>query len=151
MAHLTRREKLEELAAAFHSVSIAQAKPRTRKAYPPPFSLRLTAEERVRLDHDAGNVPLGAYIRSRLFDGLPPRPVNSRRPARDDKLLAQLLGAFGQSRIANNLNQLAHAANCGSLLLTPEGEASLRASCDAVTLIRRHLMTALGLEAGKRP
>ena len=45
--------------------------PKQKKAKPkasPPFSLRLTVEERSRLDQDAGNVPLGAYIRSRLFD-----------------------------------------------------------------------------------
>lgn len=40
-----------------------------RKAlkYPPPFSLRLTFEERERLERDAAGMSLGAYIRSRLL------------------------------------------------------------------------------------
>lgn len=36
---------------------------------PPPFSLRLSADERAELFRRAGNKPLGAYIRSRLLAG----------------------------------------------------------------------------------
>jgi hypothetical protein len=35
--------------------------------YPPPFSLRLTFEERARLDMLRGNMPLGQYIREQLL------------------------------------------------------------------------------------
>ena len=139
------------LSGAFQGVAKSTPTAVKRKAPPPPFSLRLTAEERSRLEQDAGSVALGAYIRSRLFDGTAPARHNNRRPAREDRMLAQLLGGLGQSRIANNLNQLAHAANSGSLLLTPEGEASLRAACDAVRAMRRTLMQALGLERGLEP
>ncbi len=41
-------------------------------------------------------------------------------------MLAQLLAALGQPRVANNLNQLAYAANTGSLALTPDEAAGLR-------------------------
>ena len=34
-----------------------------------PFSLRLTFEERALLEQAAGDMPLGAYIRSKLFEG----------------------------------------------------------------------------------
>ena len=34
----------------------------------PPFSLRLTFEERAKLERDAAGMALGAYIRSRLLD-----------------------------------------------------------------------------------
>ncbi len=139
------------IAGTFRQVSIAKPARSKRKAAPHPFSLRLTVEERARLEQDAGNRPLGAYIRSRLFDGPAPRRGPSRRPVKDQEALARLLGAFGQSRIANNLNQLAKAANSGSFLLTQEGEASLREACDAVTAMRRDLMTALGLDGGGRP
>ena len=35
----------------------------------PPFSLRLTFEERARLEELAGNEPLGSYIKRRVFNG----------------------------------------------------------------------------------
>ena len=38
-----------------------------------PFSLRLTFEERKQLNSDAGNMPLGAYIREQLLDTPSPR------------------------------------------------------------------------------
>lgn len=42
--------------------------------YPPPFSLRLTFEERARLDMLRGNMPLGQYIREQLLgDDAAPR------------------------------------------------------------------------------
>ncbi len=48
-----------------------------KRKTPPPFSLRLSFEERARLERDAGDMPLGAYIRERLFGvgvgvGVPP-------------------------------------------------------------------------------
>ena len=136
------------LESIFHNAVAGAEDPAAKRRSPPPFSLRLTAEERARLDVDAGNLPIGAYIRSRLFDGAPPRRNGNRRPRKDDQMLARLLAALGQSRVANNLNQLAYAANTGSLALTPDEAADLRASCDAVTAMRRDLMTALGLHSG---
>ena len=41
---------------------------------PVPFSLRLTREERARLDRDRGDLPLGAYLRSRVLDAGESRP-----------------------------------------------------------------------------
>ncbi len=35
---------------------------------PPPFSLRLTFEERAKIEVDAAGMSLGGYIRSRLLD-----------------------------------------------------------------------------------
>lgn len=113
----------------------------------PPFSLRLSADERARLKREAGSMPLGAYIRSRLLAGAEIPRRRLRQPARDDARLGQILGALGQSRIANNLNQIAHAANLGALALTPEQAANLREGCQAVRAMRNDLLRALGLEA----
>ena len=89
--------------------------------YPPPFSLRLTFEERAALEQAAAGMPLGAYIRSRLFDGdLPPRRTRGKFPVKDQQALGKVLGELGKSRFANNLNQLARAANTGSLPVTPD-------------------------------
>ena len=115
---------------------------------PPPFSLRLTFEERARLERDAGDMPLGAYIRSRLFDESAPHRTSrkAKRPVKDHQALANVLGELGKSRIANNLNQLAKASNSGSLPLTPETEKSLQEACAGVQWLRMTLMQALGLQ-----
>lgn len=126
----------------------ATASPTRRRRRPRPFSLRLTFEERARLEKDAGNMPLGAYIRSRLFDkpASDRSPRRCKRPVKDDQALGQLLGELGRARIANNLNQLAKAANSGSLPLTPETEKSIREACEGIHWMRIALMQALGLQ-----
>jgi len=128
------------------------AKPRRRarpKAgrRPAPFSLRLSAKERARLEHDAGETPLATYIKFRLFNHLPDLSSYRDGPsATDQRLIAQLLAALGASRSANNLNQLAKSANMGTLDVRPETEAELREACAAVQSMRRDLVTALGLK-----
>lgn len=114
--------------------------------HPPPFSLRLTFEERAKLDQMAGDMPLGAYIRSIILgDDVAPRRMRGKRPVEDYVALGQVLGALGQSRLANNLNQLAHAANTGTLDVSEEIEAELLDACAAVQLVRSDLIKALGL------
>lgn len=118
-----------------------------KRGTPPPFSLRLTANEKAELLRRAGNMPLGAYIRSRLLrDEDYPRRV-SRRPVKDEKALGQVLAALGTARLSNNLNQLAHAANCGSLPVTPDTERQLQEACRDVRWMRDALVRALGLKS----
>ncbi len=118
-----------------------------RRTPTPPFSLRLTFEERAMLEIAAADMPLGAYIRSRVFDEARPRKTRQRRRVADQKALAKLLGELGQARLANNLNQLARAANTGSLPVTPETEKALIDACHGVEWMRVTLMLALGLRA----
>lgn len=99
---------------------------RKRRSIPPPFSLRLTFEERARLERDAAGMSLGAYIRSRLFgDDPPPRRTRSKFPVKDKAALAKVLAALGASRLSQNLNQLARAVNIGAFPVTPETGAAL--------------------------
>lgn len=117
--------------------------------YPPPFSLRLTFEERARLEQDATGMALGAYIRGKLFGGdATPRKSRGKTPVKDHEALGRVLGALGGSRLSQNLNQLAKAVNTGSLPVTPETERDLREACAAVALIRAELMRALGVSTG---
>src|SRR6056297_399783 len=91
-----------------------------RPKYPPPFSLRLTFEERAKLDMLRGSMPLGRYIREQVLgDDVAPRKKRGRYPVKDHEALARVLGAFGSSRLSSNLNQLARASNTGSLPVTP--------------------------------
>jgi hypothetical protein len=113
--------------------------------YPPPFSLRLTFEERARLDVLRGNMPLGQYIREQLLgDDAAPRKRRVRAPVKDEEALGRVLAELGSSRLSQNLNQLARAVNTGSLPVSPETEADLRDACTAVAEMREALLKALG-------
>lgn len=141
---LERRK--DECAQAF---AVAAAKPE-KSEYPSPISLRVTTEERSQLKADAGDRTLSSYIRWRLLgDGVVQK--RSRRPKRrghtpgiDHVILAQLLGALGQSRLSSNLNQIARAANIGALPVSEELEHELLAACTDVKEMRDLLMRALG-------
>lgn len=125
----------------------------TRKL--PPFSLRLTFEERARLEELAGDEPLGAYIKRKVFDGKGAGTKRARsrirRPIKDEQKLAHVLAMLGQSRIANNLNQLAKAAHIGTLPVLPDTEREIRNACADVALMRRELLRALGLRSDTEP
>lgn len=112
----------------------------------PPFSLRLSFEERVKLERQAGAMPLAAYIKSLVFAEDAPTYRKRRKPAdADQKLLAEVLACLGSSRLPNNLNQLAKAANSGALYCDAETKSELKRACDDVRAMRLLLMQALGL------
>jgi len=109
-----------------------------------PFSIRLTQEERERLEAEAKGKPLSVYMRERLLgDGTAPRKLR-RKPAADQAGLAKVLGALGQSRLANNLNQIAKAAHIGVLVLTPALIDDLEQACRDIRIMRDALLSALG-------
>ena len=119
-----------------------------RKKTPPPFSLRLSKDERAKLETAAAGMPLGPFIKAKLFDSdLSPRRTRGQAPVKDHAALARALGLLGNLRLANNLNQLAKAANKGALPLSAEVEEELMATCAAVLAIRMELMNALGYES----
>lgn len=125
------------------------AKPKKRR---PPFALRLTEEERQRLTEEAGGLPLGTYIKSRLLGTKPEERVRRKGlPIQDRGAHAQALALLGRSHLASNLNQLAHAANIGVLPITPETEADLSEAIRAVQHLRHLFLTALGLKAEGTP
>lgn len=126
----------------------SQSQPKSDRRTSPPFSLRLTFEERARLEAEAGDMPLGTYIRSRLLDqpATDRRSRQIKRPVKDKQALASLLGELGKSRIANNLNQLAKAANSGFLPVDQDVQRAILESCDSIRAMRNLLLAALGLK-----
>jgi len=121
------------------------ASPNKRKR-PSPFCIRLSETQRARLAEEAAGAPLGAYIKAKALS----EPLKRRRTGlsvQDREALAQTLALLGKSRLSSNLNQLAHAANIGSLPITPETEEFLRECLQDIREIRRLLMVALGLKA----
>lgn len=120
--------------------------PTPKKSYPPPFSMRLNQEERDELQKLAAGLPLGRFIKDAIFSS-GQRPASSRKPSIvDQKSFAQLLGAIGQSRIASNINQLAKAANSGSLPVNKEVIEGLNDAVEAIKWIRDTLIKAIGLK-----
>ena len=113
--------------------------------YTTPFSMRLTRAQRRKLGEDAAPLPVGEYVRSRLFDNPTPLKRTSRRPVQDEKALVQVLGALGRSRLSSNLNQLARAVHSGSLPVTPETEQAIINACAQINAMSAELVKALGL------
>lgn len=111
-----------------------------------PLSVRFTDAEKTRLEGLAGGMPLSQFIRERALGDATEARARVRQPLKDAEPLGRLLGLLGQSRLANNLNQLAKAANQGSLPLTVEVEAELRQACAEVHEMRLLLLRALGLK-----
>lgn len=96
----------------------ASAKRSGRRKALSPLTLRLTPEERAALEAMARGSTLSAYVKRRLFE----RPVKRRKRRAQDvvgdkRAVAEALSLLGQSRIASNLNQLAHHANMGLLFV----------------------------------
>ena len=116
-----------------------------KAAKPKPFSLRLTFEERAKLNAMAGDRPLGSFIRDKVFgDEADKRALRSRRPAADKQALARVLSLLGQSRLSSNMNQIAKAVHLGTLPVGPDLEAELSAACAAIREMRDALIAALG-------
>jgi len=113
-----------------------------------PFSIRFTKEERQQLEHMAHGISLSEFIRSCLFkENVSIRRTKGRFPVKDEQALSRLLGVLGQSRIPNNINQLAKAANSGSLPVNPDTQKQLTEAYHSILWMRRQLIQALGLKA----
>ena len=134
------------------SVQANQAKPPKRAKAVSPLTIRLTVSERAQLEELAAGMTLSTYVRACLFEREEKR--RKRRPlatVSDKQAIAEVLALLGQSRIANNLNQLAKMANLGTLPVLPDTERDIRRACADVALMRRELLRALGHRTDVEP
>ena len=120
--------------------------PTEKTKRPAPFSLRLSEAERARLVQEANGAPLGGYIKAKLLASPSVRTRRTGLAVEDRKSLAQGLALLGQSRLASNLNQLAHATNIGALPVTPDLVDELYAALADVRDLRRLFLVALGFK-----
>lgn len=125
-------------AAPLTSVHCNTATPRRL----PPFSIRLSAADRARLEAEAQGVPLGTYIKAKAL-GNP--PLKRAGGIEDRRAMAQALALLGKTHYANNLNQLAHLANMGALPLTPEVIEELENTLRLIGEVRALILKALGV------
>jgi hypothetical protein len=88
---------------------------------------------------------VSAFVRQRLFgEGGGRRRPRDRKPVADQQAMARALALLGQSRIANNLNQLAHHANMGRLPVDDATVARIDEAYAFVVSLRQALLLALG-------
>jgi hypothetical protein len=116
-----------------------------------PYSIRLNAEERNYIRTKAEQLALKdpAFIRLKIFDDnfrAQSSAYQKKGNQQDHKEIAQVLAMLGQSRIANNLNQIAKAINTGTLVITPEIESQLTEACLTVQLLRTTLIKGMGIK-----
>lgn len=99
----------------------------SKEEYSPAFSIRFSKAERARLDAAAGDMPIGAYIRARLFDTPSPRRrPRKQSPSIDRGALDNLMRELGRQHIASNLNRIMKAIEEGDLEMDDELEMELR-------------------------
>lgn len=115
-----------------------------------PFSLRLSFQERVELEQLAAGESLSSFIKRHVFTeegqrNAAPPTKRGKAPVKDHILLGQVLAALGRSRLSQNLNQLAKAANTGNLPLPYDIERDLKQACNDINVMRWLLMRALGM------
>lgn len=136
--------------AGFVATSTPKRKPPRHKTTRdcPRVTLRLSPDDHARLQELADGMALSTYIRARaLGEALPHRKPRSTASVADKQALAQILALLGQSRIANNLNQLAYHANIGALPMDEAMKAQLSEAYDHVLFLRQTLLKVLGLKA----
>jgi len=138
-----------DLAAHFADAGVPTAKPRRkRKPKYPRITLRLSHDEHAWLVTVAEGVSISSYVRKCVFgESATPRKARARVPVKDEKALAEILARLGASKMANNLNQIAYQANCGSLLMDQQTEEEIRLACAQIAWMRVQLIEALGLKA----
>jgi hypothetical protein len=132
----------------------AQAtKPERRKSVKStlPVSIRVTAEEKAKLQQMAGTLAVSAYIRQRLFgDMAAARPKQYQEKPRQPKIdhveIARLLGMFGQSELARSMLALSLAVQAGELEASPEVQHQIGRACDDIHEIKTALIVALNIK-----
>lgn len=108
-------------------------------------TLRMTAEERAKLEELAAGMTLSAYIRACIFaEESKRRKKRPKTVVEDKKAAAEALALLGQSRIASNLNQLAYHANIGALIVGDWEKEQIAEANAHLASIRTLLMQALG-------
>lgn len=103
-------------------------------------TVRLTAEERARLDElsSRSGLAAGAFMRAATFGN--PGPRAQRRPPADHEALRRILGELGH--VGSNINQIARAVNTD-----PQGAdlSALPEALAAYLQIRDAIFDALGM------
>ena len=136
------KHKSNDLSATFDNKAVTKGKTPSLAS---PVTLRVTPEERAKLEELADGMTLSAYIRACVFAEETKRRKKRPKSAIEDKrAAAEALALLGQSRIASNLNQLAYHANVGALIVGETEKIQIAEANAHLAAIRALLMEALG-------
>lgn len=139
---------------AFNRLSQPGGRGSRRRKLAKTFSIRLSEEERQTLSRDAGTLPVGTYIRMRLFGDHASQGRTARPPKRlhspnvDQITLARVLALLGRTELYASLKAIGQAALLGTIPASPDLIQELHTACADVRLMRSSLMTALKVQAG---
>lgn len=134
-----------------------EAAPKPKQPQEPPsqtftISLRVSADEKDRLERDAAGMSRSAYMRMRLFGkDVTPRKTRGKNPVADHEALARVLAALGRSDLARGFEELSWAEESGVVKLDPMTAKAIRQACNDVSAMRDDLVSALGLKTGRGP
>lgn len=139
-----------DVATHFANAGVTESKAQRRQKRKPKYpriTLRLSHDEHEQLITAAKGVSVSSYVRKQVFgENATLRKTRSRVPVKDEQALAEILARLGASKMANNLNQIAYQANCGSLLMDQQTEEEIRMACAQIAWMRVKLIEALGLK-----
>ncbi|MCQ0987236.1 MobC family plasmid mobilization relaxosome protein [Jiella marina] len=111
----------------------------------PRVTVRFSPEDYERLQTLADGMTLSVYVRAMaLGEELNRRKARSPASIADRAAVAEILGLLGESRIANNLNQLAYQANVGTLAIDDESRSKIDEAYQMIFGMRALLLKALG-------
>ena len=114
----------------------------------PRVTVRFSRDDYAKLQELADGASLAVYLRATALDkSISRRRSRSAASVKDRAAIAQLLGLLGQSRIANNLNQLAYQANIGALVIDEHALGQIEEAYMHVNDMRLLLLRALGQKA----
>lgn len=105
----------------------------------PPLSLRLSSKERIKLEKLAGDMPLSAYIKSRIF-------LKSGGLTDNTKILSQILAYLGAKNINQNLGIIAKASEEGTLFVDDTVKEEIKQACSDIRSMHGILLVALGFK-----
>jgi hypothetical protein len=141
----------DTLTGAFNQSGLSNSATAKPKGRPPKstsvISIRVTPEERAKLEQDAAGESLSVYIRRCMLKTMRKAAVRRNAPSEDYQQLAQALGTLGTTNIFADARALLKASEGGTLCLQPETERALVDACGKVAVMRSVLMRALGFKA----
>mgnify|MGYP001794778920 CR=1 FL=1 len=135
--------KSSAIATELESASVKTTKPQSTHT----ISLRVTDEEKARLERDAAGMARSAYIRERLFGGAArPRKTRGKYPVKDFEALGRVLGLLGRSGIYNSMHRLVLAIEEDRFAVDDDIVSEIRKTHATIAAMRRDLVLALGLK-----
>jgi hypothetical protein len=111
------------------------------------FRLPSSLKEQMAQEARVLGISSSAYVVLRLADNTTQRKLADIFMLQNRRTeYASVLRALGQSRIANNLNQIAYQLNTGNLIFTPDVAAQIHEAYEAILYIRSLLIEGMGVK-----